>query len=125
MAAMYDLTDITGLRADKARSSTILIWQVPAEWIWPSIGGMLAGLFIVLPLLPFLGPAALALAFLGAPAAVALTVGDGEAPWKRAVAKARSRDRVFLFCGQALDMHPQELVHITPSATHADPDHRR
>lgn len=125
MAAMYDLTDITGLRADKARSSTVLIWQVPAEWIWPAIGGMVTGLLIVLPLVLVLGPTALALAFLGAPAAVALTVGDGEAPWKRAVAKARSRDRVFLFCGQELDMHPQEVVHIIPSATHSDPADRR
>ena len=80
MAAMFDLTELMGIHADRDRTAIIGIWQVPASWTWPGLWGLIAGLFLSLPLVPLLGPMALLGTFLGAPAAVALTVGADEAP---------------------------------------------
>jgi len=124
MAAMFDLTELTGAHADRARTSTIAIWQVPAAWLWPSLWGMIAGLFLTLPLIPLAGPGILIATFLGAPISVALTVGGDEAPWKRAANKVRASDSVFLFCGRKLDMSPDVFHRPVPSAVAPDPPAR-
>lgn len=116
MAAMFDLTELTGARADRARTSVVGVWQVPATWLWPGVWGMVVGLLVVLPLVPLAGPGVLASTFLGAPVAVALTVGGDEALWKRAAHRVRSTDRVFLFCGTPLDMEPGVFYQHAPSA---------
>ena len=58
MAAMFDLTELTGIHADRDRTAIIGIWQVPASWTWPGLWGLIAGLFLSLPLVPLLGPMA-------------------------------------------------------------------
>ena len=120
MAAMFDLTELTGIHADRDRTAIIGIWQVPASWTWPGLWGLIAGLLLSLPLVPLLGPMALLGTFLGAPAAVALTVGADEAPWRRAAHKVRSCDRTFLFCGRPLEMRPTAFYRTVLSATAVD-----
>lgn len=120
MAAMFDLTELTGVRADRARSSTVGVWQVPASWMWPGLWGLVAGLFSTLPLVPLVGPGVLAATFLGAPISIALTVGGDEAPWKKAAHKVRSTDSTFMFCGRPLQMRPDIFYQCVPSAMPVD-----
>ena len=125
MAAMFDLTELTGARADRARTSTVGAWQVPASWLWPGLWGLVAGLLATLPLVPLLGPCVLIAAFLGAPISIALTVGGDEAPWKRAAHRVKSINRTFMFCGRPLQMSPTAFHRSVPSSVAADPADRR
>jgi hypothetical protein len=120
MAAMFDLTELTGTHADHARTAVIGIWQVPAPWTWPAAWGMVIGLLVTLPLVPILGPSIMAATFLGAPIAIALTVGKDEAPWKRAANRVRSYDATFMFCGRPLEMSPSIFYRSVPSAVAVD-----
>lgn len=120
MAAMFDLTELTGVHADQARTAVVGIWQVPATWTWPSLGGLIAGLLITVPLVPLVGPGIMAATFLGAPIAVALTVGGDEAPWKKVANRVRSYNATFMFCGRPLDMNPAVFYRLVPSAVVVD-----
>ncbi|MDU6150911.1 MAG: hypothetical protein E6640_01630 [Actinomyces urogenitalis] len=112
---MYDLTELTGLKADSERTQVIATFQVPAKWIGPGIGGWVVGVVIGLFLIPVLGPAALSLMFFMPVPAIWLLVDDIEPPWKRVVKSLRGRDKQFLYCGAPIDLTPAAFIAVVPS----------
>ena len=118
MAAMYDLTHLTGARAERARSTFFWTFQIPAAWVAPITGGVIAGTILGLAAWPLTGPAALLPALLITPAlAVWLLVDDVEPPWRRAMRRARNHDGQFIANGEPVDTEPPRFVHVAPSST--------
>lgn len=122
MAAMYDLTDLTGMRAERSRSTFLWTFQIPAAWVAPITCGVIAGAVLGLAAWPLTGPAALLPALLATPAiAVWLVVDDTEPPWRRAVRRARSRDGTFTANTEPIDIEPTRFVRVVASSTPYQP----
>ncbi|WP_067783442.1 hypothetical protein [Actinomyces vulturis] len=115
--AMYDLTEMTGVRADKARTTMIGYTQIPATWIRPIMYGGLTGIFLTALTLVILGPMSLLFTIVCPPLAIFLMVDDVEAPWKKMALKTRSRNEQFLCSNVKLDMNPTSFVRLVPSCT--------
>ncbi|MBW3068981.1 hypothetical protein GZ998_05565 [Actinomyces sp. 594] len=115
---MYDLTDLTGMRAERARSTFLASFQIPAAWVAPITVGVITGAVLGIAAWPLTGPAAILPAVLLTPlVAIWLTVDDVEAPWRRAVRRARNHDGQFTANGDVLDLQPRKFIHVVPSCT--------
>ncbi|MDO4243561.1 MAG: hypothetical protein Q4C85_07360 [Actinomyces sp.] len=115
---MYDLTDLTGMRAERSRSTFLGTFQIPASWVAPITCGVIAGAVLGLAAWPLTGPAALLPTLLVTPAiAVWLVVDDTEPPWRRALRRARSRDGRFIANAEPIDIEPDRFVRVVASST--------
>lgn len=118
MYAMMDLTELTGIKADSDRQTTISGFTIPTAWLKPGAIGLVSGLLFFGALALIFGSLGmLMLGFLGPIPAIYLFVDDTEAPWKRAVRKVQSTDGKFLSCGRVIDMHSRDFVRTVPSST--------
>lgn len=115
-----DLTELTGIKANADRMTTIATFQFPVSWIKPGFIGLLVAIpFAAVASIIFGTPSLLLLTFIGPVLGIALMVSEGEAeaPWKRMRNRAMSLDGKFIASGQALEMYPTTFFRNVPGST--------
>lgn len=112
---LYDLTELTGIKADSERTQVVATFQVPARFFAPGAVGLVVGLLAGLAVIKVVGVVSLVLGPLSMAAAVWLTADEVEPPWKRIVRTLRGREGRFMYCHVPIDLHPAAFIAVVPS----------